>query len=344
MRIFYFSGTGNAKKVAEWMNKHANEEGVHSELVDISKMDIRKVQPEPGEMIGIISPTHGFNYPPIVINFIFRFPRAKYRNKIFLMNTRAGMKLSKLFLPGLSGIAILLASLVLLLKGYRIVGMRPIDLPSNWISLHPGLKEKVIVSMHEHYHKKAVCFIDQMIHGKRNYHSLLGLPWDLAISPIAFGYYFIGRFVLAKTFYASHACDNCMLCIKQCPVKAISLVDNRPFWSYRCESCMRCMNNCPKRAIETAHGFLTVVLILLYTVIISFIYAEFLSFTKYDITGDTSLNSLIRMTFESVLTVFFLIISYRLVHYLRRFKLFEWIIVYTSFTKFRFWRRYRAPK
>lgn len=343
MRIFYFSGTGNAKKIAEWMNKHANEKSVPSEVVDISKMDVRRAQPLPDEMIGIISPTHGFNFPPIVLNLIFRFPRTKFRNNFFLMNTRAGMKLSKIFLPGLSGITLLLAAIVLLIKGYRIVGMRPIDLPSNWISLHPGLKEKVVISMHKRCKRIATSFIEKMISGKRNYRALYDLPWDLAISPIAVGYYFIGRFVLAKTFYTSASCDNCGLCIKQCSVKAIKLVDNRPFWSYRCESCMRCMNNCPKRSIETAHGFLASVLIILNVVLLAFIYSQFISLTKYNITEDSSMNSMIRMTFESILTVFFLIISYRIVHYLRRFKIIEWMMVYTSLTKFKFWRRYKAP-
>lgn len=344
MRIFYFSGTGNAKKIAEWMNQYANEKCVLSEVVDISKMDVRRVQPFPGEMIGIISPTHGFNYPPLVINFIFRFPRTAFKNKIFLMNTRAGMKLSKLFLPGLSGIALLLSAIVLLMKGYRIVGMRPIDLPSNWISLHPGLKEKVVLSMHERCKRISTAFMEKMISGKRNYRSLYDLPWDLAISPIALGYYFIGRFILAKTFYASASCDDCGLCIKQCPVKAIKLVDNRPYWSYRCESCMRCMNNCSKRAIETAHGLLAGTLILLNTTLITLLYSYFNTYTNYNITNDSFLNSMIRLTFESIITLGFLILSYRLVHYLRRFKLFEWMMVYTSLTKFKFWRRYKALK
>lgn len=344
MRIFYFSGTGNAKRVAEWMNQYAMMNACPSEAIDISRMNVRSIQPVQGEMIGIVSPTHGFNYPPIVINFIFRFPRTSFRNKIFLVNTRAGMKLSKLFLPGLSGIALLLAALVLRIKGYRITGMRSIDLPSNWISLHPGLKEKVVVSMHERYKRISTAFIEKMISGKKNYRALYDLPLDLAISPIAIGYYFIGRFVLAKTFYASSSCENCGLCIKNCPVKAIKLIDNRPFWSYRCESCMRCMNSCPKRAIETAHGMLTSVIILLNAGLITLFYKSLGGMLQYDFFEDTIINSSIRLTINSILIFFILIISYRIIHYLRRFKIFEWAIVYTSLTKFRFWRRYKAPK
>ena len=344
MRIFFFSGTGNAKNVAGWMNDHANEKGILSKSIDISKMDKRIIKPEPDELIGIIAPTHGFNYPPVVINFIFRFPRTKFRNKIFLVNTRAGMKLSKLFLPGLSGIALLLAAVTLRIKGYRIVGMRSIDLPSNWISLHPGLREKVVSSMHERCKRISVTFIEKMINNKKNYRALYALPIDLLISPIAIGYYFIGRFVLAKTFYASSSCNNCGLCIKQCPVKAIRLVDNRPYWSYRCESCMKCMNTCPLRSIETAHGFLFGSMIFLNSAVFTIVYKYFSDSWHFNITGDSFINSMARVTFESLIIFFFLILSYRIVHYLRRFKIFEWVMVYTSLTKFKFWRRYKSPK
>ena len=342
MRIFYFSGTGNARRVAEWINDYANSNNFPSEIINIAKMETRSIQPEQGEMLGIISPTHGFNYPPIVLNFVFRFPRSRFKTKIFLINTRAGMKLSKLFLPGLSGIAVLLSALVLRLKGYRIIGMRPVDLPSNWISLHPGLKEKVVISMHHRCKRIAEKFASKIISGKKNYRTLLDLPWDLAISPFAIGYYLIARFAIAKTFYASNSCDNCGLCIKQCPVKAISLVGNKPYWSYRCESCMQCMNNCPKRAIETAHGYIIGILILLNIGLITLFYEYLAQSGIIDLTGESFWVSQLRYLVNALIMFAVMFSSYRILHYLRRFKFFEWIVVYTSFTKYKFWRRYKS--
>jgi ferredoxin len=344
MRIFYFSGTGNAKRVAEWIDDYANSNHNPSEIINIAKMETRSIQPMQGEMLGIISPTHGFNFPPIVLNFVFRFPRTKFRNKIFLINTRAGMKLSKIFLPGLSGLAVILSALVLRLKGYRIIGMRPIDLPSNWISLHPGLKEKVIVSMHQRCKRITETFAEKILNGKKNYRTLLDLPWDLAISPIAIGYYCIGRFAIAKTFYASASCDNCGLCIKQCPVKAISLVNNRPYWSYRCESCMQCMNNCPKRAIETAHGYIIGILILFNVGLITLFYKYLADSGIINLTGESFWITQLRFLVNAVIMFAVMFSSYRILHYLRRYKLFEWLIVYTSFTKFKFWRRYKSSE
>jgi ferredoxin len=344
LRVFFFSGTGNAMRVAEWISGYANAKGFPAETIDISKMESRSIQAVEGEMLGIVSPTHGFNFPPIVLNFIFRFPRTEYKNKIFLVNTRAGMKLSKLFIPGLSGLALLLSSVILILKGYKIVGMRSIDLPSNWISLHPGLKEKVVISMHVRCKRIAESFIEKLLNGKKVYRALYDIIQDLLVTPFGLGYYLIGRFILAKSFYASASCDNCGICINQCPVKAIITVNKRPFWSYRCESCMRCMNNCPKRAIETAHGYFIGTLILINSVLIVLLYKYIAKSEYFNITSDTTLNYWLRFLFEMLVTFFAFILSYRILHYLRRFKIFEWLTVYTSFTKFRFWRRYKAPK
>lgn len=152
------------------------------------------------------------------LSFYFGSPGG---DKVFIMNTRAGMKLWKLYLCGLSGLAQLMSASILILKGYTIVGMRPVDLPSNWISVHPGLRKKVASSMFIRYERRVKLFASYILTGKRRYRALFDIIQDIAISPIAVGYYFVGRFVLAKSFVASHACTMCRLCIKSCPVKAI---------------------------------------------------------------------------------------------------------------------------
>ncbi len=340
LKIFYFSGTGNAERVASWIDNDAFENKISSEIINISKTEIKNIKIDSNNLLGFISPTHGFNFPPIMIRFLLNFPKTNKKTNVFIINTRAGMKLAKLYLPGLSGATLLFAAIILRIKGYRIVGLRSIDLPSNWISLHPGLKEKVVISIHQRCKRIIERFAKKIFSGRKNYRALYELPIDLLLIPISLGYYFIGRFIFAKSFYASSTCDNCMICIQNCPVKAIKLIQNRPFWSYRCESCMKCINNCPKRSIETAHGYIIGAIILFYTTILFFIY----NYLTGDVIEEILANSIIRVIFESIFLFLFIIISYRIVHYLRRFKLVDWIIINTSLTKYKFWRRYHLPK
>ena len=340
--IYFFSGTGNARNVAHWFADVAVEQDIPVETIDIAKIDRKKIAPpSPGSLVGFISPTHGFNYPPAMLYFIFRFP-GSHENRAFLMNTRAGMKLSKWFLPGLSGIALWLSALVLLLKGYRIVGLRSIDLPSNWISFHPGLKEKVVQSLYEHCKGITKKFALKILSGKKVYTAFRDIIQDILITPVSIGYFFVGRFILAKSFYATDACDKCDLCISNCPVKAILTVDDRPFWSYRCESCMRCMNNCPKRAIETSHGYIIGIMILLNMGIMVWFWkgvARFISIPANN--GWTQLG--VTLT-GWLLTFVVMVVSYRLYHYMLRIPGIRQLFYITSITRYKFWRRYKPSR
>jgi ferredoxin len=342
--IYYFSGTGNAKHVSNWISEVAREKQISTEVIDISIIDRKNISPPPaGALIGFCSPTHGFNFPPVMIHFIFRFPRAN-KNKVFLINTRAGIKVSKIFLPGLSGATLLFSSLVLFFKGFRIIGMRSIDLPSNWISLHPGLNQKVIDSLFARCKKISIRFADIILEGKRNYQALWELPIDLLIAPISMLYYCFGRFYFAKSFYATKSCNNCGICIKQCPVKAIRLVDNRPYWSYKCESCMHCMNNCPENAIETAHGYIIGLLIFVNAIMQSIFYKWLIGHNILLFTSEAEYAGFSRLILKTIISFAALFGSYVMIHYLRRIKIFDMLITYTSLTVYKFWGRYKPSK
>jgi Pyruvate/2-oxoacid:ferredoxin oxidoreductase delta subunit len=342
--IYYFSGTGNAKNAAGWIIKQAEENGLTTRLINIDRFeDIEPPDLSRPILIGFCSPTHGFNMPPIVLKFILRFPRTQTTD-VFILNTRGGLKLNRFFLPGLSGLAQIFPAIVLRMKGYRVVGMQPLDLPSNWLLLHPGLRKQVIDSIYSRCNRIVNEFAIEILGGKKKYKALLSLPFDIAIIPISLGYYFFGRFFLAKTLIATDACNNCEKCIDQCPVRAISMVNERPFWSYNCESCMRCVNNCPQRAIETTQTY-SAILFLISSMVISPLLVGMLEYIGvWDLFNRSAFTQNIWTLIYTLIFILFVIISYRVLHFLMRFKLVNRIITYTSFSKYRFWRRYKAPK
>ena len=342
LRMFFFSGTGNARNVSRWMVETWRERGEAAEAVDLAGVHAGAIDVRPNDDIGLVSPTHGFNFPRVTLAFLFAFPRTTWRNRVCILNTRGGVRLFGWYVPGLSGAAQLLAALVFLLKGYRVVGMRPVDLPSSWISLHPGLREDTIRAIYTRCEAMTRRHANRLLDGRRDLRALLDLPQDLLIAPIAVGYYLVGRFFFAKSFIASAACDTCGVCINQCPVRAIRLVSGRPFWSNRCESCMRCMNHCPKRAIETAHGFVAALLLVFYAAMSVLVYPALRLVAPWS-SDHGAVPTLARMVFESVGMLAVLFGSYRLLHRALRVRAVERLVVLTSLTHFRFWRRYRPP-
>jgi Pyruvate/2-oxoacid:ferredoxin oxidoreductase delta subunit len=340
--MYYFSGTGNARNVARWMAEAWRERGQEAEVIDIAGTDVDAVKLRPRDDIGLASPTHGFNFPPITLAFLFAFPRTPWGNRVCILNTRGGVRLFGVYVPGLSGVAQLLAALVFLVKGYRVVGMRPVDLPSSWISIHPGLRDDTIRAIYERCEAATRRCAHRLIDGGRDLRALFDLPQDLLIAPISVGYYLVGRFFFAKSFIASAACDRCGACVTQCPVQAVRLVAGRPFWSHRCESCMRCMNHCPKRAIETAHGFVAGFLVAFNVAVGALVYPLVLPLVPV-LSGAGLAGTTARFAFESGLMLAVLFLSYRLLHLGLRFRLIERLAVLTSLTHFACWRRYRAP-
>jgi Pyruvate/2-oxoacid:ferredoxin oxidoreductase delta subunit len=339
--IYYISGTGNARASSEWIEDEAKKRGLRTFVQQIDRFEnIRMPGPNDKPLIGFAFPTHGFNAAPIMLKFIAGFPAGMCR-EIFLLNTRAGMKLYKLFLPGLSGLALLLPAFILWLKGYICIGFRPVDLPSNWIPLHPGLKKKVIESIFIRCEKIVRNFADKIFSGKKVYRGLYSLPVDLLISPVALGYYVAGRFFLSKTFIASNKCNNCGLCVKECPTRSIILVRNRPYWKLTCESCMRCLNRCPEKAIEAAHGMAVAFLIL-----ISAVNAQILLFLVniLNIQPEVWWWKIFAEIIGLAIMVIIATVLYIMMHFAMGFKPVRYLIRFTSLTTLPFWRRYNRKK
>ena len=323
--IFYFSGTGNAKQVAEWFSEFAVKRNIVSRIYDISKIETDALEPiNNNSLIIIISPVHGFNYPKITLDFIRRFPSGN--NKVVLMNTRAGMKIGSFVTPGLTGIAFILSSLLLKRKGYKIVGQIPFDMPSNWISIHPALRENAVKFIHQKNYYRAEKHAEKIFSGKNDFLAFRDLIQDILIAPVSLGYYLVGRFAFAKTFYASNKCDNCDICIKQCPVKAIEKINNRPYWTFNCESCMKCMNSCPKRAIETAHGLFIITIFLISTLS---------SLILTPLLPENFFNDSIRFIIVNSVFMAFLWILYKVQHLLIGKKFIGKLVSLTSLTYYR---------
>ncbi|HNW27892.1 MAG TPA: EFR1 family ferrodoxin [Spirochaetota bacterium] len=333
--IYYFTGTGNALMAARWIIKKASTMGIATELHPID----RDYRPDPGSidsatLMGFLYPTHGFNAAPSMLYFLAKFPRARGAHA-FVLNTRAGSKIFRLLGPGLSGLAQVLPMLILAIKRYSIRGGLPLDMPSNWISLHPGYSDRWISFIIKRCEEITGNFTDAILAGKRRFfRTMITLPLDIAIAPIAVIYFLIGRFILAKTFIYSSSCNNCMICVNNCPVGAIEIRHGKPYWKFTCESCMRCIDNCPQQAIQASHLFFLIIVLISQIPLTMYLFTSMpiLTVINYPIIV-YFLNSYIML-----LMVFFL---YGALQWLLQLKPVNALFTYTSLT--RYWRRYRAP-
>lgn len=261
MALYYLSGTGNTYRTAVWMAEAARIAGFDVSLTPIEKAGRPLAVSGKGALIGCGMPVHGFTIPWAMIKFLFRLPRGGGRRS-FVWATRAGAKYGPIpgYPPGIAGSSIFIAALILRAKGYSVHGMMSVNMPSNWMSLHSGLRADIVETILSKAKPVVEAFADRMLSGKKAlvtvntaYEFVLGS----LLLPVSAGYLFIGRFGLAKLFFTNNKCTGCGLCAKHCPTASIRMIgaeNPRPYWRFTCESCMRCMGYCPHNAIEASHS------------------------------------------------------------------------------------------
>ncbi|MRS12839.1 MAG: (4Fe-4S)-binding protein [Actinobacteria bacterium] len=251
----YFSGTGNTYRVACWIAEAARSRGVEVDMASISGRVGEPRTPTTASdrrLLGVLTPTHGFTATWASIVHAATTPGVRGA-EVFTVATRAGWFVGSARLPGLEGTAAWLLALVLVMRGGHLVGVRAIDMPSNWTALHWGLSASHVAEIEEAAAVRAKTFAQSILEGRRQLTGGLSLTAGLLLAPVSLLYLALARPLLGKLFVADERCTSCALCAKHCPFGAVHMIGGprkRPYWTSSCESCMRCMNVCPERAIQ----------------------------------------------------------------------------------------------
>ncbi len=339
--MWVYSGTGNSLAAARWFAEEADGASVDAR---VQLVDHRTTAAPPdGErvLLGFLYSTHGFCVPWTMLKLIARLPRCGERDAAaFLLNTRGGLKLGPLLLPGLTGVALLLPALMLWAKGYRVVGTRPLDMPSSWHQLHPALTGSAVSAICERRHQQVRVFAGRLLGGGRAFHGFWTLPVDLSLVPVTILYLALGRYGLAKMQMASANCDACRICEKHCPVGAIEIRDGRPYWKLTCESCMRCYSLCPQRAVQCAHSY-SVLGFLPFVVLIPLIHGYAWPWITGLAPALVPLGVVGYGIFWFAFTFAITVAGYWLLHAMLRYRPINHALNYTSLT--RLFRRHLAP-
>jgi len=124
-------------------------------------------------------------------------------------------------------------------------------MPETYINL-PGFKldtpekEKQKIDGTKAQLKETVKLIQQRVQG--NYDQLKGGSSFLKsniLKPL-----FYGLLITDRKFHVSDSCIGCGICAKNCPLRNITIENDRPKWNGHCTNCMSCYHRCPKNAIN----------------------------------------------------------------------------------------------
>ncbi len=235
--IFYFSGTGNSRWVAQQLAAQLQESLVA--MADDASL-IKRYELKADERVVFVFPVYAWAPPTLVLEFIARvnLPDAVSVSFVCTCGDDIG-KTADVFCQAIRK------------RGWICLAGYSVTMPNTYVSL-PGfdVDDKEVEHRKVQNAKARVQFIaEQLSEGVHlstpNCHEG-AFP---RLKTYGIGPLFRTFLMSPKPFHATDRCTGCHICEKKCPVQNITVTD-RPQWGDRCTQCLACYHACPFHAIE----------------------------------------------------------------------------------------------
>ncbi|OPJ65237.1 EFR1 family ferrodoxin [Clostridium oryzae] len=225
--IFYFSGTGNSKHIAEKISNSTGERLIYMSENTIVKNEIYEVDKD--EKIGFVFPTYWYSVPTIVEKFIDKLILSGYQQQyvygIATYGIAAGHVMNRLIK-------------ILKNKNLQINGIFGVKMVDNYVIGYDIMnleKQKRILNSAEEEIDKIISMIKQ--HKNIEYIKKGRIAF---ITPVtAYAYRKVNH---TKKFYATEVCNGCRKCESGCPCNVIHMENGKPKWTGNCAFCLKCIH------------------------------------------------------------------------------------------------------
>lgn len=228
--IYYFSGTGNSRWIAEELASITND-------IAFNIMDSSISRLIEGHTIGIVFPVYAWGPPEVVLDFVKKLDgKPTFTFAVSTCGEEAGYSMEKLN------------------EILQLDSMYSISMPNNYF-IGSDLESDKTVRSKISKAKESLQSISSEIMNKEsiNHINKGKFPW---VKSNIINYAFNKFARSTKSFYATDQCTSCQICVRNCPTETISLINDKPHWGERCFHCTACINLCPEEAIQYGKGTL----------------------------------------------------------------------------------------
>lgn len=239
--LYYFSGTGNTKWVADKFKHVFKGYGIDLKLINIE--DEEKIKDEyfkKNDFIIVGSPVYADFPPKVVCDFLNKIKFQNRKIKALVYSTQASKSSSS---P-------CFISKCLKKKGYEVIIQTYIKMPNNYYFGIIGKKpdNSNIEMLLANAEEKINCIIKYFINNKK----LIELNSKLRMYFSIFFYRMFKKSIpkLSKNISSTDECDKCGLCLENCPQSNITFENGRAIFHSKCILCMRCIHICPINAVR----------------------------------------------------------------------------------------------
>ncbi|MEG1971699.1 MAG: EFR1 family ferrodoxin [Oscillospiraceae bacterium] len=227
--IFYFSGTGNSKWIAEEIGRATGNEAVN--ICDVKNDGSTAISFHNSDTVGIVFPVYAWSPPRVVTEFVKTLKtNGAYTFAVCTCGAEAGLSMKKL-----QKALALNSTFSIAMPDNFIIGM-DVESPESIDEKIAGAKKR-LPEICEKIKAKENCVEEEI--------GSLAFIKSNIVAPIF--NVFVGK---TKSFHVDDTCNGCGLCEKNCPTHTIKLVNGKPTWNDHCYTCLSCINRCPQRAIQ----------------------------------------------------------------------------------------------
>lgn len=232
--IFYFSGTGNSKYVAEQIAKITGDEiiSINDKLKQSDKSEINV-----NDKLVFVVPTYSWRIPRVVRDWILKTDFNGTKNAWFVMTCGSEIGNAEKYNKQLCKE-----------KGFVYMGSAQVVMPENYIAMFNSPTQEKIEEIFNKADAEIQKIANLVLENKSFSTPRNSLQDKFMSGPVNMLFY--PMFVKAKAFYADNKCTNCGKCVKVCPLNNIKIKNNKPVWNKNCTHCMACISYCPTSAIE----------------------------------------------------------------------------------------------
>ena len=235
--IFYFSGTGNSKRVAQCLARATGESCVS--MADCMNKGEFSFSLCKEERAGFVTPVYFWGLPDIVVRFVRQLNlTALHRNFIYHVVTFGTT----------TGQAHYMMQELLKRKGLWLDAKYNVRMVDVWTPIFDVSDHGKCLRKTEEAEKSIAKIAERAVARKAGNFDYLRLPYWLA------HWYYLTYENQRKTknFHVmKDRCVGCNRCARLCPEQAIECKDGFPVWTReKCTLCLKCLHHCPRFAIQ----------------------------------------------------------------------------------------------